>query len=194
MINRSQKYTISGILTLLTVSITAGIGKQQEGIPAQASEPSSAAEDTENRDRVFYRNGETKSIAPEMEPTSPQFQLEIDPALDIPVADPILVAPTEPVEADPLPEEELLIQTAGGQNRDIVPVQAAATESLSMTLIIAAAIIGIILLGGIFFGILRFLSRFRPTLSKEAIAPPPVAVSGPETSSPRLEKALGVKE
>src|SRR3989338_10880431 len=108
MINRSQKYTISGILTLLTISIRGGIEKQQEGTPAQASEPISAAEDTENRDRVFYRNGETKSIAPEMEPTSPQFQLEIDPALHIPVAAPTLVAPTEPVEADPLPEEELL--------------------------------------------------------------------------------------
>src|SRR3989338_686945 len=36
MMNRSQKYTISGVLTLLTVATTAGISRGgSEGIPAQ---------------------------------------------------------------------------------------------------------------------------------------------------------------
>lgn len=154
-----------------------------------------AAAKTEIQNRIFYRNGETKSVAPEAVSSDPTAQPAVDPTTDVPVSDAVpapMMAPPEPVEADPLPEEELLIQKTSKQ-ADTAPTQVEATKSFSLPLIISGAVIGIILLGGMLFLILRLVRRFRPTLSREAIAPPPITESAIEASSPRLEKAMGVK-
>ncbi|TSC59058.1 MAG: hypothetical protein Greene041662_672, partial [Candidatus Peregrinibacteria bacterium Greene0416_62] len=147
-------------------------------VPAEAQTsdtPRTSEEQTiqmELRDRIFYRNGETKTISPEAEPAIAEESAALDPTEEETAA--VYEPPTELTEPEPLTEEELLIQETGEQ----VPHEAAQTrESVSppSALIIAGAVIGVIVLGGILFMILRFKNRFRPTLSKEAMAPPPIA-------------------
>lgn len=159
----------------------------------QASgEPSAEEQQTkaEIRERIFYRNGETKVIAPtpegSPEPESPDSvitdPLPVDPAAEQEIESP---------EPAPPPETELLAP-AGTPDRTIeAPVQTAASISPSMTLILSGAVIALIALGALIFGIRRFLARFRPTLSKEPAAPPPIAAAVPESNSQRLEAALG---
>lgn len=196
MPTRSQHAAVAGFLTVATFAITAGIDRPP-GIPAQTSEPISVEQEAEIRDRIFYRNGETKTISPGVEPTVTEWPSPKETVTEPVIEEPVPVTPEQPaelVEPDPLSEKELLIQTTAGQISHEAPAQSTESQTSSMALLLSAGVIGIILLGGVLFGIQRLFRRFRPTLSKEAMAPPPIAASGTETSSLRLETALGVKE
>lgn len=196
MLSNSQKYTVSGILTFLTVATTAGITPRSEGTPAQIADPVAVVEDMENRDRVFYRNGETKTIAPEAVPVTPEWpsSAEIDPGVAREEIPPVILEPVETPEPEPLSEEELLIPKTGNHAAAQPLLEETADVSgISVPLVASAFVIGLVVLGAILFGIMRLLRRFRPTLSREATAPPPIAAVGTETSLPRLETAMGVK-
>jgi hypothetical protein len=194
MFNRSEKYTITGMLTLLMVSTIVGIGGRQEGVPAQTTEAIGFAQEAPTMDRVFYRNGETKTMVPEIAPAVTDWpsstatelqdvQTEFPPVIPEPIV--------ETVEPDPLMEAELQIQST--QTHEAAPtLDVTDASGTSMTLLLSAAVIGIIVLGGILFSMMRLLRRYRPTLSKEAMAPPPIAADEP--SLPRLETALGMQE
>jgi len=136
---------------------------EAENPPAQA--PSSKA-------RTFYKLGEQKEvIAPNLAPTSSapsqvDASAEIPPsAEEIPVVDGLVeeVAP----EPEPLSEEELLVTP---------PVVEEVANTQSSDIPIPYLVLGAIaILGMAAYVIWRLIPRFKTTLSKEAIAPPPAA-------------------
>lgn len=195
MLTRSQHVAVAGFLSIATFAITADVDRPP-GILTQTSETISDYQEAAVRDRIFYRNGESKIIAPEVEPVIPErpssAQTVAEPMMEEPVAVPP-EQPAEPAASDPLSQEHLLIQATSEQTPHEAPAQTGDPSQSSLTFIIAGGVIGIIVLGGILFLILRFLRPFRPTLSKEVLAPPSIG-SETETVSPRLETALGARE
>ncbi|MBM3228189.1 hypothetical protein FJZ27_05040 [Candidatus Peribacteria bacterium] len=122
--------------------------------------------------RTFYKLGEQKEvIAPNLAPTSSapsqvDASAEIPPsAEEIPVVDGLVeeVAP----EPEPLSEEELLVTP---------PVVEEVANTQSSDIPIPYLVLGAIaILGMAAYVIWRLIPRFKTTLSKEAIAPPPAA-------------------
>lgn len=194
MFTRSQKYTISGVLTLLTVATTAGIGKEDPGgVPAQLS---GGGNINVFRERIFYRNGETKAVGAQEEQAASEAPVVSEPVTSDPAPAP------EPIVSDPVISGE---QTSSEASSEAIaaPITEETTEApapevnvprgISTGMIASGAVAAVIVIGSILVMLRMFLRRCKPTISKEAIAPPPVA-STTEASLPHLEAALGIKK
>ncbi|MEK7563664.1 MAG: hypothetical protein AAB544_04710 [Patescibacteria group bacterium] len=151
--------------------------------------PEEESEKAEIQQRIFYRNGETKTVSDQ---TASEAPVVSEPVVSEPVS--------EPIVSDPVVIEETMSSSASGEQHT-APVMAETTEEsaaeaprgISTSMIASGTIAVVIVIGGLLFLLRMFLRRFKPTISKEAIAPPPVA-STTEPSLPHLEAALGVKK
>ncbi len=156
---------------------------------APASEQTGSA----TRERTFYKYGEVKTVTPAEEEetvlTLPEGSMPIDgtETSDVVIAEPVGDAvPSEP-EPLPLSEEELLVPNLPAP--EIKGESAWQMPSVPMPLLLAG---GVALLGMIAYWIWRIVPRFKTTMSKEAISPPPADLKSLDVNQmERLKTALG---
>jgi hypothetical protein len=162
--------------------------------PAEQQVPNEAtAKDKamEQRERTFYKYGEEKKVAPPTPEPSPSAQVVDEQEIpassgETSESQVITIAPDKPApeQPEPLPlaDEELLVPGAS------VPVTVEGASWLSKSYVIPL-IFGV--LAVIAYCIWRMLPRFRTTMSKEAIAPPPAHPGTYDTSAMvRLKTAM----
>ena len=152
--------------------------------------PEEESEKAEIQQRIFYRNGETKAVTPESDQSASEVPVVSEPVVSEPVSEPIVSDPV--VVEETTSSSEHTAPVLEETTEEPAPVVEAA-RSISTSMIASGAIAVVIVIGGLLFLLRTVLRRFKPTISKEAIAPPPAA-STTELSLPHLEAALGIKK
>ena len=149
-----------------------------------------------SRGRVFYKYGEMKTVAPAPEvqiPTIPSDETTYGDAMqpsDAVIAEPVSDTPVYEPEPQPLTDEELLIADMPE------PMQTAESgwkmPAIPMPLMMAGGGMLLFIIG---YWIWRIIPRFKTTMSKEAVSPPPEDLKTIDTNQmARLKTALGEEE
>jgi hypothetical protein len=166
--------------------------------PVQETEntPPAMEQSSSSRERVFYKYGEMKTVAPA--PTAKAPMIPADEAAgadgiessDVVIAEPVSDTPVYEPEPVPLTDEELLVADLPE------PVQAAESgwkmPAIPMPLMMAGGFMFLFIIG---YWIWRIIPRFKTTMSKEAVSPPPVDLKTIDANQmARLKTALGEEE
>jgi hypothetical protein len=148
-----------------------------------------------SQQRVFYKYGEVKTITPPpveetiVYPSEENFSTENGESSSVIIAEPVSETPVNEPEPLPLREEELLVPNQPAPV--VAPKSSWEMPSIPMPLLLAG---GVTLLGMIAYWIWRIVPRFKTTMSKEAISPPPVDLKSLDANQmARLKTALGEK-
>src|SRR3989338_2534852 len=148
--------------------------------------PEEESEKAEIQQRIFYRNGETKTVSDQSASAVPVVS---EPVVSDPVSEPIVSDPA--IAEETTSSSEYTAPVLQETTEEPAPAVEAA-RGISTSMIVSGAIAVVIVIGGLLFLLRMFLRRFKPTISKEVIVPPPLAQTT-ALSLPHLEAALGGK-
>ena len=159
--------------------------------PATVMEQSSSSQQ-----RVFYKYGEMKTVAPVQTIETPMIPADEAAGTggmgssDAVIAEPVSDTPAYEPEPLPLTDKELLVPDLPAPVK--APESSWKMPAIPMPLMIAGGCMLLFIIG---YWIWRIIPRFKTTMSKEAVSPPPADLKTIDTNQmARLKTALGEEE